>query len=186
MLLLERFDYLTRDQLRQYFKLGKVRNTNRILNNLSEYLMTTKEGHDTVYYLSKFGRYYVGSETVRKKGNHILHSIIRNQFWLFYNCPNDWKSEVEFLDSNNRMFLRCDASFTRNGFKCYLEVDNTQTMKENKDKIKRYKILIESFEKQYGYYPTLIWVTRTELRRKQLEQVCEGLKVKVYTVDDIK
>lgn len=184
LLLLKEFDFLTRDQLSRHFNLGKVRNTNRVLFNLSNYLMTVKEGQRTVYYLSKIGRDYVDCDKIRKKGNHIKHFIMRNQFWLFCKCPRDWKNEIKI--SNGKTSVITDAVYTRNGFYHFLEVDNLQTMKENQAKIIRYKNLLESLIQQYGYHPTLIWVTTTEYRRRQLEKACEGLKVKVYTIDDIK
>lgn len=184
LLLLKEFDFLTRDQLSRHFDLGKVRNTNRVLFNLSDYLMTVKEGHQTVYYLSKVGREYVDSDKPLKKGNHVQHTLIRNQFWLFYGCPRDWQNEMKVILEKN--YIVVDAMFTRNNFQHFLEVDNLQTMKENREKIKRYKQMVQIFLQQYGYYPTIIWVTRTEHRRKQLEKACEGLKVKVYTIDDIK
>ncbi|ALC88133.1 hypothetical protein AM499_07740 [Bacillus sp. FJAT-22090] len=175
---------MTRDQLNQYFKLGTVRNTNYVLRNLSEHLMSIREGYQTIYYLSKIGRDYVDCDKIRKKGNHVQHFVMRNQFWLFYKCPRDWKNEVKI--SNGKASVVADAVFTRNGFYHFLEVDNLQAMKENRAKIIRYKNLLESLIMQYGYHPTLVWVTTTEYRRKQLEQVCGGLKVKVYTIHDIK
>lgn len=184
LLLLKKFDFLTRDQLRIYFKLGKIGNSNRIFRRLSDYLLTIREGYQTIYYLSKEGREYVDCEKIRKKGGHVQHIIIRNQFWLFYGCPRDWKNEVKLL-SNGKVIVIADASFTRNGFKCYLEVDNQQSMKENREKVKRYKVVTEGFYKQFGYYPTIVWVTTTEHRRQQLELACEDLKVKVYTITDI-
>ena len=183
LLLLKRFDFLTRDQLNQYFKLGTKSNTNKILNGLSEYLTSIRDGYQSIYYLSKDGRDYVDCEKIRKKGGHVQHFIMRNQFWLFYGCPRDWKSEVKI--SNGKVTAIADAVFTRNGFYHFLEVDNLQSMKENRVKINRYRDLLESLVKQFGYYPTLIWVTSTEHRRKQLENACEGLKVKVYTISDI-
>ena len=184
LLLLKKFDFLTRDQLNTYFNLGKVCNTNRVLRNLSECLMSIREGYQTIYYLSKIGRDYVECDKIRKKGNHVQHVIIRNQFWLFYRCPRDWKNEVKI--SNGKASVIADAVFTRNGFYHFLEVDNLQTMKENRTKIIRYNNLLESLVKQYGYHPTLVWVTTTEHRRKQLERASDGIKVKVYTIEDIK
>ncbi|MEA0565691.1 hypothetical protein [Lysinibacillus irui] len=35
LLLLKKFDFMTRDQLSRYFNLGKKRNKNRVLHNLS-------------------------------------------------------------------------------------------------------------------------------------------------------
>lgn len=185
LLVLKEHDFLTRNQLNRYFNLGKVRNTNRILFNLSDYLMTVKESHDTVYYLSKLGRDYVDCDKVRKKGNHVQHTIMRNQFWLYYNCPKDWQSEMKVVLEKNNIVV--DAMFSRNNFQHFLEVDNLQTMKENREKIKRYIQMIQKFYLQFAYYPTIVWLTTTELRRKQLQDSCKSLHgAKVYTMTDIK
>lgn len=185
LLLLKRHDFLTRDQLNTYFDLGKICNTNRVLRNLSEYLMCIREGYQSIYYLSKIGRDYVDCDKIRKKGNHVQHTIMRNQFWLYYKCPRDWQSEMKAtIDEKTTIIV--DAMFTRNGFQHFLEVDNLQTMKENREKIKRYKVLINSLVKQYSYYPTLVWLTTTEHRRSRLQEASEGLKVKVYTISEIK
>lgn len=186
LLLLKKFDYLTRDQLNQYFQLGTINNTNRVLRNLSDYLTSIRDGYQSIYYLNATGRDYVDCNKIRKKTNQIQHIIMRNQFWLHCKCPKDWQNEVKILGADKQVILVCDAKYTRNGFLNFLEVDNTQTMKENRAKIERYKSLMESFAKQFGYYPTLIWVTTTEYRREQLQKACDGIKSKVYTVDDIK
>ncbi|MEK3995440.1 replication-relaxation family protein [Psychrobacillus sp. FSL K6-2365] len=183
LLLLKKYDFLSRDQINKYFKLGSIRNTNMVLYNISDYLMTVREGYQSIYYLSKLGRDYVECQKIRKKGNHVRHIIMRNEFWLFYKCPRDWKNEVKISNGNHSVVA--DAVFTRNGFYHFLEVDNLQSMKENRAKITRYKNLSESLVKQYGYHPTLVWLTTTEHRRKQLEKESNGLKTKVYTLSDI-
>lgn len=183
LLLLKRFDFMTRNQINRYFKLGTIRNTNRVLHDLSEYLSVVRDGFTSVYYLNSTGRDYVDCEKVRKKGGHINHVIMRNDAWLFFRCPRDWKNEVKI--SNGSISVVADAVFTQNGFHHFLEVDNTQTMKENRLKIERYKTLSESLVKQFGYYPTLVWLTTTKHRKEQLEHVCNGLKVKIFTLDDI-
>lgn len=175
---------MTRDQLNRYFGLGKKRNTNRILNDLSSYLSTIRNGYETIYYLNKFGREYVDCDKVRRKTSRVQHTIMRNEFWLYYKCPIDWKNEVKISDGTTTIIV--DGMFSRNGFKHFLEVDNLQTMKENRDKIKRYKELMGSVVKQLGYYPTVVWLTTTELRRQQLEASCGGLKCQVFTMDDIR
>lgn len=113
------------------------------------------------------------------------HIIMRNQFWLFYNCPKDWQNEVKISNGDHSVIT--DAMFSRNGFRFFLEVDNLQTMKENRDKIDRYKNLMPSLVQQFGYHPTLVWLTNTEMRRKQLEGACasSALKFLVYTMNDI-
>lgn len=183
LLLLKKFDFLTRDQLNSYFKLGTARNTNYVLRNLSEYLKTIREGYQSIYYLSREGREYVDCEKIRKKGGHVQHVVMRNEIWLHLKCPKDWKNEVKISDEKTSVVA--DAVFTRNGFYHFLEVDNLQSMKENRAKINRYKELLDSLVKQFGYFPTLVWLTTTEHRRKQLESACNGLNFKVFTIKDI-
>ena len=183
LLLLKKFDFLTRDQLATYFKLGKICNTNRVLRNLSEYLTCVREGYQSIYYLNKNGREYVDCEKVRKKGGHVQHVVMRNEIWLHFKCPKDWRNEVKISDEKTSVVA--DAVFTRNGFYHFLEVDNLQSMKENRAKINRYKELSGSLVKQFGYFPTLVWLTTTEHRRKQLESACNGLNFKVFTICDI-
>ena len=184
LLLLKKCDFLTRDQISRYFNLGTVRNANRTLYKINDYLLNIREGYDSIYYLSKEGRDYVDCEKIRKKGGHVQHIIMRNELWLFYKCPRDWKNEVKISDGTTSIVV--DGMFSRNGFKHFFEIDNLQTMKENREKIKRYKILMDNIAKQFGYYPTIVWLTTTELRRKQLKDACVGLKSEVYTFNDIK
>ena len=184
LLLLRKFDFLTRDQINKYFNLGKKCNTNRVLRNLSDYLSSTRNGYETIYYLNSLGRLYVDCDKVRKKGGHMQHTVMRNELWLYFKCPADWKNEVKI--SNGSTTIIVDGMFSRNGFTHFLEVDNLQTMKENRDKIKRYQELMPGVVKQLGYYPTVVWLTTTELRRKQLEVSCGGLKCQVFTMDDIR
>lgn len=183
LLLLQRFDFLTRDQLNGYFNLGSVRNTNYVLNSLSEYLHCVRNGYQSIYYLSREGRLYVECDKVRKKGSHVEHTVMRNDLWMYFKCPADWKNEVRI--SNSKGNIIADATFNLNGFECIVEVDNLQSMKENKEKIKKYKELMQSIVMKLGYYPTLIWLTTTELRRRQIEEECQGLKVKALTINDI-
>lgn len=188
LLLLKKLDFLTRDQINRTFKLGTVRNTNKILHNLSEYLSSIREGYQSIYYLSKQGRDYVDCEKVRKKGGHVQHIVMRNSIWLFNDRPNDWKNEVKVSDGSTS--LTVDAMFTDAwDRKHFLEVDSTQTMKENRNKIQRYKKLYDNglVEQKLGHFPTLVWLTTTEHRRNELKRECDGLPaVMVFTTNDIK
>lgn len=184
---MKKWDFLNRDQLNRYFKFGTVRTTNRILGELSEYLMTIREGYQTIYYLSKEGRDYVGCDKIRKKGGHVHHTVLRNEMWLYYGCPPDWKKEIKVSDG--RATIVVDAMFMKQLQHHFLEVDITQTMKENKRKIARYKELAQNglIAQKLGHFPTVVWCTSTELRRKQLQEACKGLpSVKVFTIDEIK
>lgn len=149
--------------------------------------MTIREGYQSIYYLSKEGRDYVGCSKIRKKGGHVYHTTMRNEMWLFYGCPPDWKNEIKVSDGKTHVIV--DAMFMKAMQHHFLEVDNTQTMKENKTKIARYNALLSNglIAEKLGHFPTIIWLTTTELRRKQLQDACRTLsKVKVYTMADIK
>jgi len=184
---LKKFDFLTRDQIRRYFNLGKVGNANRVLRNLSKYLLSIREGYQTIYYLSKEGREYVCCEKIRKKGGHVAHTIMRNEFWLYYGCPYDWKCEIKVSDGKANVIV--DAMFSKSLLYHFLEVDHTQPMKENRIKIARYTELAKNglIAQKLGHFPSVVWLTTTELRRKQLQEECRHLpNAKVYTIEDIK
>lgn len=186
--LLKRFDFLTRDQLNRYFRFGSNRHTNRILHSLSEYLSSIREGYQSIYYLSAKGKAYVGCDKVRKKGGHVHHTVMRNDMWFFQDCPRDWRNEIKVSDGSATVIV--DAMFTDNwDRKHFLEIDSTQTMAENRNKIHRYKELYKNglIEEKLGHFPTVVWLTVTEHRRQELKKACEGLPVAmVYTTNDIK
>lgn len=187
LLLLKRCDFMTRDQIRRYFRIGTVRHTNRLLRGLSEYLSTVRDGYQSIYYLNRNGRNYVDCDKIRKNGGHVYHTILRNELWLHFGCPPDWKNEIKVSDGKTNVIV--DAMFTQSLRYHFLEVDRTQTMAENRAKIKRYKELANNglLTERLGHFPTVIWLTTTELRRKQLQEACKTLPIaKVYTIEDIK
>lgn len=167
-------------------RLGEVRNANRILKNLSEYLASYREDYSTVYFLNKEGREYVNSDKVRKRNQFVNHVIMRNYFYMFIGYPSNWKNEMKVSDGQYTVI--CDAYFNSKGMNHFLEVDSTQKMIENRKKIEQYKGMYrnKAIEKHIGHFPVLVWITTTELRRKQLSELCAGLNYKVFTIDEIK
>lgn len=147
---------------------------------MSEYVNCFRDG-ENIYYLNEEGRERVGSTKVLKKTTQARHYIMRNTLFIAFGCPTTWKNEVK-LEIKGQVSVICDALFMMNKQYQLIEVDNTQKMVNNRNKIERYRKLFEvvAFEKR----PKLIWITTTELRRKQLEKACEGLEVKVYTMKD--
>lgn len=111
---------------------------------------------------------------------------MRNNFYIYTGFPREWKNEVKLSDGQNTVI--CDAWFNSNGKYHILEVDLQQNMKENRNKIDKYRGLFENgaMEAHFGYFPLIIWLTTTELRKKKLVQLCNGLPYMVYTVNDIK
>lgn len=183
---MKKLDYLERDQISTIHRLGKVRNTNRVLKDLSPFLSSFKDEYKTVYYLSPDGREYVNSQKIRRKNQFVPHVVMRNQFYIFSGFPKDWQNEMKLSDGKYTVI--CDALFKKGGKYHCLEIDNIQKMRENRVKISNYKGMFERgiAKQQLGHFPLLIWVTTTELRRKQLLELCEGLPVRVYTIDEIK
>jgi hypothetical protein len=184
---LKKLDFLNRDQLQKLHRLGTKRNANKILQALSPYLSSFREEEQsTIYYLNSEGRDYVNSKKVRRKNKFVNHVIMRNDFYIYSGCPVEWKNEMKTGDSQTSVI--CDALFRINGIQHYLEIDHLQKMSENKKKISQYKALFEygAIAKHFGHFPTIVWVTTTELRRKQLNELCKGLPCKVYTINDIR
>lgn len=183
---MKKLDFLNRNQLQTIHKLGKVRNTNRILKELSPYIENFREEYSTIYYLNAEGRAYVSSNKVLRKNPFVNHTILRNDFYIFAKYPADWSNEIKISDGSTTLVT--DTWFKKNGKYHFLEVDSLQKMKENRLKIKNYLAMYESghIAKHFGYFPTLIWLTTTALRKKQLKELCKDLPSTVYTIDDIR
>lgn len=162
--------------------LGSARNASRIMQNLSDYVSCFRDG-ENIYYLNKEGRERVNAKKAVKKSTTARHYIMRNSIYIAYGCPENWKNEMKlgFKEVKNSTLV-CDALFVDNGRHHIVEVDHTQKMIKNKSKIEKYRKLIE-----FDYFkkpPFFIWITTTELRRKQLIELCEGLEIQVFTVND--
>lgn len=149
---------------------------------MSEYLCSVRL-YEKVYYLSKEGRERVGCEKVLKKTNQVMHYLMRNDLYLAFGCPSTWKNEVK-LEVANEVTVIADALFINEKRYCICEIDHLQKMSVNREKIKKYRRLIELnvFERQ----PAFLWVTMTEYRRKELLKLMEGLAVNVYLTSDFK
>lgn len=172
--------FLSRSQLQRLHRLGGVRNTNRILSELSDYVSTVRH-YENVYYLNKEGRERVGCDRVLKKTSQVEHYLMRNQLFIVLGCPSTWKNEVK-LSVKGEVSIVADAVFTMAGRYYICEVDNTQKMSENRAKLVKYRRLIELgvFEKP----PKLIWITTTDYRKKQLAKLCDGLDASIYQRSD--
>lgn len=110
---------------------------------------------------------------------------MRNEFYLFAGKPHKWEPEMKITEGKSTII--CDVLFISGKKYHFLEVDSTQQMSENRVKARYYLNMYQSkaLEKQLGYFPTLLWLTTTEYRRKQLEKACKDFPCKVYTMKDI-
>lgn len=179
---MKKLDYLNRTQIQTLHRLGTDRNAQRVLKNLSEYISSFKDG-ENIYYLNKEGRERVNATKVLKKTTQARHYIMRNTLYIAFGCPSSWKNEIKLgIKEDKKTHVICDALFQLDKRYNIVEVDHTQKMTKNRSKIDRYRKLIELG--LFDVPPKLIWITTTELRRKQLTQLCQGLEVKVFTVKD--
>jgi Replication-relaxation len=180
LLSLKKLDYLTRSQLQALHGLGSARNASRVMKQLEEYVSSFRDG-ENIYYLNAEGRERVNSKKVRKKTVQARHYIMRNSIYIAFGCPVTWKNEVK-LEVPGEVKIVCDALFVRDKRYHIVEVDYAQKMNVNKNKIAKYRKLIELgvFEQP----PAFVWITTTEFRRKQLTKLCEGLDARIFTVKD--
>ncbi|MCQ6275737.1 replication-relaxation family protein [Bacillus sp. V3B] len=180
LLSLKKLGFLSRSQIQKLHRLGGTRNTNRILKDMQDFLNVVRL-HENVYYLNAEGRQRVGETKVLKRTHQITHHLMRNSLYLAFGCPATWKNEVKLI-VKDEVSVIADAVFTMAGTYHIIEVDHTQKMIENREKIKKYRRLIELgvFEKP----PKFIWATTTEYRKKQLLSLCKGMQVRVYLANE--
>lgn len=180
LLSLKKLDYLNRSQIQTMHNLGSDRNAQRVLQNLGEYLSSFKDG-ENIYYLNKEGRERVNSKKILKKTTQARHYIMRNSIYIAYGCPSSWRNEIK-LEVPKHVKVIADALFQKDKRYHIVEVDHTQKMSKNKSKVERYRKLIDLGV--FQIQPKFIWITTTELRRKQLTSLCEGLDAQIFTVKD--
>lgn len=184
---LDRFGFLSRQQLQRLHRLGGDRNAQKVLKQMEEYLYSFREdGYGAVYYLNKVGRQMIGSQKIVKRTLQVRHALMRNDFFFHMRCPINWKHEVKVTDGTTTLVT--DVHFTKNRVHQFLEVDNTQSMAENAAKIKRYREMFERgvFQRELGYFPTLHLVTVSRSRVKRFVEMCQGMPARVYCIEDIR
>jgi hypothetical protein len=155
---------------------------------------------EKVIYLNKKGREMIASDKEEiKVSAQTIHSLLRNEVYIYFKCPFDWEIEhtlsasveapnsfgVSFqgLSLSNKKTIVCDAVFKRNGYFYLIEIDNTQDMKVNKKKIEKYREVLPAYKEQT---PMLYFFTQTESRKKKLEEWLKGIRSKVLLYQDIK
>lgn len=179
---MKKLHYLSRSQIQKLHNLKSVRNANKVLKDMEQYLSSFRDG-ESIYYLNKEGRERVNVDKVFKKTMQARHYIMRNDLYIAHGCPSSWENEIKLaIEGDKSTNVVCDAMFQLNKRYHIVEVDHTQKMIKNKAKVERYRKLIE-----YGAFevpPKFIWITTTELRRKQILDICKGLDVRVFTVSD--
>ncbi|MEH6940912.1 replication-relaxation family protein [Bacillus sp. JJ722] len=179
---LKKLGYASRTQLQRIHRLGGDRNANRVLTEMREYLCSVRL-EENVYYLNAEGRERVGCQRVLKKTGQVTHYLMRNALFIAFGCPASWRSEVK-LEVSGEAKVIADALFSRENRYYICEIDNTQKMAANRDKIARYRRMVELGV--FKQAPAFVWLTTTEYRRQELAKLCEGLCVKIYTASELR
>ncbi len=155
------------------------RNANRILNDMSAYLNSFRNGWEKVYTLNKAGRERVQCTTTRKKTPNVQHFLIRNQLYIYWKRPKSWENEVKMVIGKESIVA--DAMFKYKDAKVFVEVDVSQPMATNSRKIEKYAKMLRNSQEPFF----LIWVTELESRRATLNRLMNGLPGQVYTLNEI-
>ncbi len=177
------------------------RNTCRIISTqLRPYIHETYFNKEKVIYLNKKGREFIASEKDEVKVSvQTIHSLLRNEVYIYFQCPYNWEIEYKLLASieqpnhfgisfqglslSNKKTVISDAVFKRNGYFYLIEVDNTQDMRVNKKKIETYREVLPSYKDET---PFLYFFTQTESRKKKLEEWLKGIRNKVLLFEEIR
>jgi Replication-relaxation len=143
---------------------------------------------ENIYYLNKEGRELIGSEKVITKTLQYEHTIMRNDIYVHFQCPKNWKNE--YIIPTKEFRIVPDAVFQAENEVYFLEVDHMQKMKQNVEKIEKYKKFKEMGlwqQQNNGHFPTLLFYTTKDSRQHQLKEHCnqKELKCLVYTKEDL-
>lgn len=157
--------------------LGGVRNAQRILRRMEvEGLIKSDRYEMKVYYLSHKGRGYIGGTPQGPKKAHVFHTLMRNDAYIKLGMPKGWTIEQPITWGGHKLIP--DATFKNSGEFHFVEIDRTQSIAKNLDKIKRYKELSSVIFGTYSHRPTVVWYTLSETRKRKLRKACEESGVK--------
>lgn len=176
--------------------LRSYRNACRVVRELEPYTHQTFHDREKIIYLNKEGRQLIGSSKEVKKSPLIDHTLLRNEVYLYFNCPMDWRTEHALsIEQEQPTKLQimvgdksikptkkvvADAVFNRNGYFNLVEIDNTRKMIDNKKKIELYREIMPSL-----HVPKLYFFTTSEDRKKKMEKWLEGMRAEVKTFGEI-
>lgn len=183
---LSNLEILSRSQIQQLCDTKSTRNTNYLLTSLASYL-NCRRLNENVYCLNKKGVDFIGSKRKPKLDSQIHHKLMRSDAYIYFK-PTKWHMEREVIVGD--LAITPDALYYSGSSWKFLEVDNTQKMVVNKNKMKTYQKIkkTQAFQKKYGYFPPVIWVTKYEIRKKKLKNLAKELNLfcEVYYQDEIK
>ena len=122
----------------------------------------------------------------------IEHTLLRNEAYLYFNCPIDWKTEYK-IESKEKVptfdiqfkglslakkKVVSDAAFTRNGYLHLVEIDNTRSMSDNYKKIDSYVDVLAKVKEQLELIPALYVFTTNLDRKRKFEKYMQQYKLR--------
>lgn len=177
LLQLDDFGYATREQLQLACSLGGDRNAMRILSEMeSAKLIGSYREECKVYFVTNRGYGRIGSTKQATKGRTSPHTLMRNDVFLRLGMPKGWRKEVTLDYSEGRIV--CDAMYEEGGKCVFVEIDHTQGMRNNYEKIDHYRQLAVEMKAQFRYTPRLLFYTDSEVRRQKLGIYMQEIGVK--------
>ncbi|MEJ9148468.1 replication-relaxation family protein [Bacillus thuringiensis] len=188
---IRKLKFATRRHLMAVHDMGGIRNANRILKDLSPYVNNTVYQKEYVYYLNKKGRELFDDTEKIVPNSRLAHSLMRNEAWLHLFCPDDWQVEtpIRYKVDDKKKTIIPDVKFRdEEGILNAVEIDRTQMMIVNAEKISRYREFSLYYKNKYnGKIPLIHFFTMTEYRQKKLEQLAAKYDVyaKVYVVPGV-
>ena len=182
--------------LQRIHDLKSYRNACLVVRKLMPYTHQFYHDKAKVIYLNKEGRQLIGSTKEVKKSPLIAHTLLRNEAFIHFGCPLDWRTEhpltkqetalsgfqikVEGLSLKQEKKVIADAVFSRNGYLYIIEIDHTRNMADNRKKIELYREILPSLEN-----PLLYLFTGSDDRKRKLAAWMKGMRGEVKTFVEI-
>ncbi|EOO77713.1 MULTISPECIES: replication-relaxation family protein [Bacillus] len=188
---IRKLQFATRRHVMSVHDMGGIRNANRIMSDLKLYLSKTMQGKEYVYYLNKEGHAMFGDDGKVVSRGKLAHALLRNEAWLHLFCPDDWQIEtdIRYIKNKEKKKIVPDVKFRdEEGILHAVEVDRSQKMKVNEEKIKKYEEFTKIYKQKYnGKVPVIHFFTVTKYRGKKLEDLAAkyDVFVKVYVIEEI-
>ncbi|MDM5239124.1 replication-relaxation family protein [Bacillus cereus] len=168
--------------------MGGIRNANRIMGDLKPYVNKAMQGKEYVYYLNKEGHAMFGDDSKVVSRGKLAHALLRNEAWLQLFCPDDWQIEtdIRYIKNKEKKKIVPDVKFRdEEGILHAIEVDRSQKMKINEEKLKKYEEFTQIYKQKYnGKMPVIHFFTVTKYREKKLEELAAkyDIYVKAYLI----
>lgn len=188
---IRKLQFATRRHLMSVHDMGGIRNANRIMGDLKPYVSKTMHGKEYVYYLNKEGHAMFGDDGKVVSRGKLAHALLRNEAWLHLFCPDDWQIEtdIRYIKNKEKKKIVPDVKFRdEESILHAVEVDRSQKMKVNEEKLKKYEELTQIYKQKHnGKVPVIHFFTVTKYREKKLEELAAkyDVFVKVYVIEEI-